>query len=102
MSTASTIGSAPSKIVSDGDGARKLWGGRFTGKTDPLMERFNNSIDFDKRLWRADIDGSIAYARALHRCGLLSLEEAESLASGLEKVCISIPGYGRYDWVVYI
>jgi argininosuccinate lyase len=40
--------------------AKKLWGGRFTGATDPLMEAFNNSIDFDKRLWSADIRGSIA------------------------------------------
>ena len=32
---------------------KKLWGGRFTGKTDPLMEQFNASINFDKQLWQA-------------------------------------------------
>ena len=34
---------------------KKLWGGRFTGKTDPLMEKFNESLPFDKRLWAEDI-----------------------------------------------
>ena len=36
-------------------GAKKLWGGRFTGKTDPLMEKFNESLPFDKRMWAQDI-----------------------------------------------
>jgi hypothetical protein len=35
--------------------AAKLWGGRFTGKTDPLMEKFNESLPFDKRMWAEDI-----------------------------------------------
>lgn len=34
---------------------KKLWGGRFTGKTDPLMEKFNESLPFDKRMWAEDI-----------------------------------------------
>ena len=34
---------------------KKLWGGRFTGATDPLMERFNESLPFDKRMWAEDI-----------------------------------------------
>lgn len=67
-------------------GGAKLWGGRFTGRTDPLMEKFNNSIGFDRRLWRADIDGSIAYAQALHACKLLTKEESTQLVDGLWKV----------------
>lgn len=63
-----------------------MWGGRFTGATDPEMERFNASIGFDKRLWAADIDGSIAYAIALERCKLLTTEEAATLVRGLEEV----------------
>ena len=38
-----------------GDAPKKLWGGRFTGATDPLMEKFNESISFDKRMWAEDI-----------------------------------------------
>ena len=72
--------------ASGGGGAPKLWGGRFTGATDPAMEAFNNSIHFDKRMWRADIDGSIAYARALAAARLLTPAEAEELARGLALV----------------
>ena len=65
---------------------KKLWGGRFTGKTDPLMEAFNASIDFDRRMWAADIEGSQAYARALQRAGLLTGAECEAIVAGLEQV----------------
>ncbi|MFZ1756151.1 MAG: argininosuccinate lyase [Caldilineaceae bacterium] len=64
----------------------KLWGGRFTGANDPLMEAFNASISFDKRMWRADITGSQAYARALARSGIITGDEAETLVAGLEQV----------------
>mgnify|MGYP003684549833 CR=1 FL=1 len=64
----------------------KLWGGRFTGKTDPVMERFNNSLDVDRVMWSVDLDGSVAYARALERCGVLTEREAESIVAGLELV----------------
>jgi argininosuccinate lyase len=64
----------------------KLWGGRFGKETDRLMEEFNASIGFDHRLWAADIRGSIAYARALARAGLISPDEQERLVQGLETV----------------
>ncbi len=64
----------------------KLWGGRFQGGTDPLMEQFNASISFDIALWEADIRGSIAYARALHRAGLLTEEERDAIILGLERI----------------
>ncbi len=64
----------------------KLWGGRFEGATDDLMERFNASIGFDWRLWAADIEGSMAYARALERAGLLTADERDQLIQGLEAV----------------
>ncbi len=64
----------------------KLWGGRFTGETDSLMEAFNASISVDRRLWQVDITGSEAYARALARAGLLSEGEASEIVSGLSSV----------------
>ena len=45
----------------DKNNSTKLWGGRFTGDTDPLMEKFNASIGYDKRLWKVDIRGRTAY-----------------------------------------
>ena len=65
---------------------KKLWGGRFTGRTDPLMEQFNASIAFDKQMWQVDIAGSQAYARALERAGLLTAAEAEQIVAGLDQV----------------
>jgi argininosuccinate lyase len=63
-----------------------LWGGRFTAETDELMRRFGDSIGFDRRMYRADIQGSIAYAGALARAGLVTDEERDQLVVGLEQV----------------
>lgn len=49
-----------------------LWGGRFTQGLDPLMEAFNASINFDKRMWSEDIIGSIAYAKAIAKANLIT------------------------------
>ncbi|KAI8919269.1 L-Aspartase-like protein [Powellomyces hirtus] len=63
-----------------------LWGGRFTGKSDPLMQSFNESLRFDRRMWKADIVGSQAYAKALNKAGILTAEERDQLVDGLEAV----------------
>ncbi|KAJ3103943.1 argininosuccinate lyase [Phlyctochytrium planicorne] len=63
-----------------------LWGGRFSGKTDPLMQAFNASIGFDKRMWKADIIGSQAYATALSKTGIITVKEKDEIVSGLSKV----------------
>jgi hypothetical protein len=47
-------------------------GGRFVGGTDELMQKFNDSLPFDRRLWHADITGSKAYANALARSGIIT------------------------------
>ena len=65
---------------------QKLWGGRFTGATDPVMEVFNNSIDYDKIMWEEDINGSIAYAAALADCRIVTADEKNDLVEGLKKV----------------
>jgi len=68
-----------------------LWGGCFTEPTDALMREFSDSIRFDQRLAAADIQGSIAYAGALHRAGLITAEECDRLVTGLKKV------YAEFD-----
>ncbi|KAH7889314.1 putative argininosuccinate lyase [Phlebopus sp. FC_14] len=65
---------------------QKLWGGRFTGKTDPLMHAFNQSLKYDQRMHAADIRGSIAYAKALTRVGILTPEEESKMVQGLKDV----------------
>lgn len=65
---------------------KKLWGGRFSGAVDPLMDAFNASINFDKRMYGADCIGSIAYAKALAKNNIISETERDQLVSGLESV----------------
>jgi len=89
-SSSSKSSSSSGKSASVTDSATspttKLWGGRFTGKTDPIMERFNASLRFDRRLWAEDIRGSVAYARALTRAGLLTDREADEIRRGMDVV----------------
>ncbi|MEM1010231.1 MAG: argininosuccinate lyase, partial [Myxococcota bacterium] len=62
----------------------KLWGGRFEEEADQRFARYNESFSFDHRLLIVDIQGSLAYARALERAGVLSLEESIQMQDGLQ------------------
>ena len=64
----------------------KLWGGRFTKETDKLVNDFNASISFDKRMYAQDIAGSIAHAKMLGRQGIIGAEDAEKIVNELEKI----------------
>uniref|UniRef100_A0A4W5LLL2 Argininosuccinate lyase n=1 Tax=Hucho hucho TaxID=62062 RepID=A0A4W5LLL2_9TELE len=64
----------------------KLWGGRFVGDTDPIMEKFNASIAYDKRMWDADIRGSKAYAKALEKAMLVTAEEKDKILHGMDQI----------------
>jgi argininosuccinate lyase len=66
--------------------SKKLWGGRFEGKTDPGFAEFNNSFRFDRRLFDVDVTASIAYCEALEHAGVLTAGEAEQIRSGLESI----------------
>jgi len=63
--------------------AKKLWDGRFSEKTDRMVEDFTSSIDIDKRLYYYDIKGSIAHCRMLAKTSIISEEDASSLIEGL-------------------
>ena len=54
---------------------KKLWGGRFSEDIDPLMEKFNESLSFDRRMAQEDIRGSMGYARALAKTGIITDDE---------------------------
>ena len=66
--------------------AKKLWGGRFGKKTDPLVEEFTKSIQYDYKLARWDVAGSKLHVRILEKNGLLSHPEAVKLMSGLDSI----------------
>ncbi|KAM0360040.1 hypothetical protein ACHAPY_006446 [Fusarium culmorum] len=63
-----------------------LWGGRFTGGIDPLMHQYNASISYDKHLYKEDILGSIAFARANAKSGIISNDEFTEIERGLREV----------------
>ncbi len=64
----------------------KLWQGRFREATNQLVENYTASIRFDKRLYRYDIEGSMAHCRMLVRQGLLTEEEGDALVQGLSEI----------------
>ncbi|KAL8785339.1 MAG: hypothetical protein Q9213_003404 [Squamulea squamosa] len=64
----------------------KLWGGRFTGGLDPLMEAYNESLSLDKAFYAEDIDGSIAWARANKNADILTDKEFKEIQQGFEVV----------------
>ena len=64
----------------------KLWGGRFAGAQDPVFESFHRSLPFDRRLWREDVRGSVAWARALVSAKVLDAAEVEAIVAALAKL----------------
>jgi argininosuccinate lyase len=77
--------------------SEKLWGGRFSEKTNQSVEAFTSSIDFDKHLYLYDIQGSVAHCKMLARAGIISEEEASILVAGLDRVQRNIE-QGRYQF----
>ncbi len=65
---------------------RKLWSGRFSAPTASLVESFTESVSFDWRLWRYDIQGSLAHADALHAAGLITQAERDAMVQGLKQI----------------
>ena len=68
----------------------QLWGGRFTKQTDAAVKAFNDSIGFDKRLYRQDIQGSMVHARMLGKQGILTEEDCRAIQEGLEGILSDI------------
>ena len=70
--------------------SQALWGGRFEGASDPLFRRFNASLPFDYKLVMEDIAGSIAWAKAIHRAGVLSDQELAQLLAALAGLAVEV------------
>ncbi len=64
----------------------KLWAGRTSGEIDKTADDFNSSIRVDKAMYEEDIMGSIAHAKMLSKCGIITEKEGNKLVSGLEKI----------------
>lgn len=77
----------------------KLWGGRFSKNTNELVDVFNASIDFDKRLYHEDIRGSIAHASMLVKCGIIPAEDGDRIIAGLQEILADIEA-GKFSFDV--
>ena len=83
--------------MSDETPTAKLWAGRFTEPTDALVERFTESVSFDRRLAKYDIRGSIAHATMLAEAGVLSREDCDAIVAGLEGIFADVES-GAFEW----
>ncbi|MEW5007656.1 MAG: argininosuccinate lyase [Cycloclasticus sp.] len=81
------------------DKQNKLWGGRFTESTDAFVQAFTASVNFDQRLARYDIEGSVAHAKMLCQVGILSEQEREQIIKGLAEVLELIEA-GQFEWSI--
>ena len=83
--------------VSQSQAANKAWGGVFEEAADPRMEKFTESISFDRRLYRQDIRGSQAHAAMLAKVGVLTDAEAAAIRDGLEGILRDIEA-GNFEY----
>ena len=70
--------------------SNKMWGGRFSESPDSIMEEINASIDFDRHLYRQDIAASKAHAAMLAKTGIITADDAASIAHGLDTILSEI------------
>ena len=75
----------------------QLWGGRFTKQTDDAVKAFNDSLGFDRRLYRQDICGSMVHARMLGKQGIISARDCEEIDQGLKGILEDIEA-GRLEF----
>ena len=64
----------------------KMWSGRFSSSASSLLDKFNASIMYDRKLYKEDIEGSLAHAAMLTKQGILNTEELRSITDGLNQV----------------
>ena len=76
-----------------------MWGGRFSEATDAFVAAFTASVNFDKRLYRHDIMGSIAHATMLAKVGVLTTAERDLIVNGLQQIQTEIEA-GTFEWRV--
>ncbi len=75
----------------------KMWSGRFSASASSLLDQFNASIMYDRKLYREDIEGSLAHAAMLTKQGILNTEELVEITTGLNQVMKEIES-GEFEW----
>ena len=75
------------------------WAGRFSEPTSELVKRYTASVNFDRRMWRQDIRGSLAHARMLARQGIISNEDWTAIERGMAQIVSEIES-GNFEWSI--
>ena len=75
----------------------RAWSALFSEPMSALVQRYTASVGFDQRLWRADIDGSLAHADMLAAQGVISEEDLQSIQRGMAQIVADIEA-GRFEW----
>lgn len=82
-----------------GDIMDKMWSGRFSASASSLLDQFNASIMYDRKLYKEDIEGSVAHATMLEAQGILTKDELDSIVNGLKQVQNEIES-GEFEWKI--
>ncbi|KKW67517.1 argininosuccinate lyase [Lampropedia cohaerens] len=93
MSDPKQVQPSANQLASKSEG----WSALFAEPMSELVKRYTASVFFDQRLWRADIAGSRAHARMLHKVGLLSAEDEAAIQRGLDQIASEIES-GQFAW----
>ena len=80
-------------------GASQMWGGRFAAGPAAIMQQINASIDVDKRLYKEDIEGSLAHAAMLVKQGILTQADGDAIADGLARIRKEID-QGKFEFQI--
>ena len=75
------------------------WAGRFSEPVSDLVKRYTASVDFDKRMWRQDIRGSLAHAKMLAKQGIISAQDFADIERGMAQVTQEIEA-GQLEWSI--
>jgi argininosuccinate lyase len=84
-------------IMTQSNATQYTWAGRFSEPMSDLVKRYTASVDFDKRMWRQDIRGSLAHARMLARQAIISDQDLLDIERGMAQVQEEIES-GRFEW----
>ena len=79
------------------DKKSEAWSALFSEPMSELVQRYTSSVFFDKRLWRADIQGSLAHAEMLHTQGLISADDWAAIQKGMVQITSEIES-GQFEW----
>ena len=83
--------------MSQANSTQYTWAGRFSEPMSDLVKRYTASVDFDKRMWRQDIRGSLAHAKMLARQSIISAEDFAAIERGMAQVSAEIES-GSFEW----